>query len=66
MKLYNHTSVSLRFSGLILTLRDIDSSTSLVLEFSLLTLTRNYTSKWISYKHVKKPSYNLESKLWLP
>lgn len=37
-----HTSANLRFSGLTLALREIDSNTSAVLEFSLLTLTKNY------------------------
>lgn len=35
------TSASLRFSGLTLTLLEMDSRTSAVLEFSLLTLTKN-------------------------
>lgn len=39
---YLNTSANLRFSGLTLTLREIDSNTSAVLEFSLLTLTKNY------------------------
>ncbi len=50
----HHTPASLRFSGLFLTLRDIDSSTSVVLELSLLTLTKNYTNKSTFWSDINK------------
>lgn len=55
------TSASLRFSGLTLTLLEMDSRTSAVLEFSLLTLTKN----WDTHIHKRLESGLHEGYLYI-